>query len=111
MEHVLSVRLLLRLLSEDPALLASDVDREKAEALGSATWAAERGESGRMMALVLESNSPYRYSIISVPLADVANREKLVPQDWIPDPTNLSPQMREYLSPLIGGPQLSYEHL
>jgi len=47
---------------------------------------------------------PYRWDIIAAPLAEVANREKLLPPDFItPDGFGITEAARRYLAPLIVG--------
>jgi 6-phosphofructokinase 1 len=51
-----------------------------------------------------EQDSPYRWSISQVPLADVANQEKAMPADFIAeDGMGITDTCRRYLAPLIQG--------
>jgi len=53
---------------------------------------------------VRKSSKPYRWSIGSVPIAAVANREKMVPRHYITaDGFGITAAGRRYLEPLIGG--------
>ena len=50
------------------------------------------------------SDVPYRWDIIAAPLAEVANREKLLPPDFIrEDGFGITAAARRYLAPLIIG--------
>lgn len=84
--------------------LASRVDLEEAYALGRA--AAERaatGESDVMTCLVRESDDPYAWSVGTTPLAEVANRARTVPDDYIgPDGRSITAAFRRYALPLLG---------
>ena len=61
------------------------------------------GTSGVMVTLVRESNSPYKCSLGTAPLADVANGEKPMPDEFIcPDRLFVTDACLDYLRPLIG---------
>ena len=63
---------------------ASKVDLDEAEALGAAgIEAVLRGETGIMVGIRRLSDTPYTTEICTVPVADVANKVKLVPADMI----------------------------
>ena len=50
------------------------------------------------------SDSPYRWDIIEAPLSEVANREKLLPPEFISaDGFGVTEAARRYLVPLIAG--------
>jgi hypothetical protein len=50
------------------------------------------------------SNKPYRWRIGVAHLADIANKEKMMPRDYITaDGFHITPKCRAYLSPLIQG--------
>ena len=50
------------------------------------------------------SDSPYRWDIIEAPLSDVANRERLLPPEFISaDGFGVTEAARRYLVPLIAG--------
>jgi 6-phosphofructokinase 1 len=70
------------------------------------------GETGRMSAIKRLSNNPYRIEFISVPVEEVANKEKKVPLDWITeDGHDVTKDMIEYLKPLIQGEtKIQYEN-
>ena len=85
--------------------IASETDLQQAYAVGRA--AVEFAISGRnavMPAIRRLSDSPYRWDIVAVPLAEVANREKLLPRDFISaDGFGITEAARRYLAPLIVG--------
>jgi len=85
--------------------IASAVDLEQAYALGKkAVDLALEGTSGVMPIIVREQDSPYRWSIDQVPLADVANQEKAMPDAFIrEDGMGITEACRAYLLPLIQG--------
>ena len=85
--------------------IASAVDVEQAYALGkAAVELAISGHNAIMPIIVREQDSPYRWSISHVPLADVANQEKTMPADFIsPDGMGITAACRRYLTPLIQG--------
>ncbi|MCR9192276.1 MAG: 6-phosphofructokinase [Gammaproteobacteria bacterium] len=85
--------------------IASAVDLEQAYALGKkAVDLALEGTSGVMPIIVREQDSPYRWSIDQVPLADVANQEKEMPDNFIrEDGMGITEACRAYLLPLIQG--------
>jgi len=50
------------------------------------------------------SDAPYRWDIIAAPLSEIANREKLLPDDFIgTDGFSITEAARRYLAPLIVG--------
>ncbi|ALM52902.1 6-phosphofructokinase [Halomonas huangheensis] len=85
--------------------LASRTDVEQAYAVGErAVELAVAGENSRMPAIKRVSDNPYRWEIESAPLAEVANREKFMPPDYISeDGFSITDACRAYLSPLIQG--------
>jgi len=57
-----------------------------------------------MPVIVRKSSKPYRWKIGSVSIAEVANREKMVPRNFITaDGFGITAACRRYLEPLIGG--------
>lgn len=95
----------LRVRSEKPGLLGRSCSFavSEADALDSyrcgfdAVRAAERGESGVMIALTPHGGT------CTVPLEDVAGKERLVPGDWIvPSGNGVEPAFLEYVAPLAG---------
>lgn len=85
--------------------IASETDVEQAYAVGrTAVEFAVAGRSAVMTAVRRLSDVPYRWDIIEAPLSDVANKEKLLPPDFIsPDGFGITEAARRYLAPLIVG--------
>jgi 6-phosphofructokinase 1 len=85
--------------------IASQVDVDQAYAVGrAAVELALKGENAVMPAIVRKSDRPYRWSISKAPLAEVANREKMMPRNFITaDGFGITPAARRYLAPLIRG--------
>jgi 6-phosphofructokinase 1 len=85
--------------------IASRVDVEQAYAVGkAAVELAVRGVNAVMPTIVRRSNRPYRWGIGHVPLAEVANREKKLPPEYIrADGFGITAACRRYLEPLIAG--------
>jgi len=85
--------------------IASSVDVEQAYALGkAAVELAIAGHNAVMPIIVREQDSPYRWSIGHVPLAEVANQEKTMPAEFIrADGMGITDACRRYLAPLIQG--------
>ncbi|GAB4545084.1 MAG: 6-phosphofructokinase [Anaerolineae bacterium] len=93
--------------------LASPVDLEGAYQVGrAAVKAAVSGQSGNMIALVRLSSSPYRFKTGTVPLSEVANRERPLPAEYIDGRTGeITAAFVEYARPLIGDPLPPYVRL
>jgi 6-phosphofructokinase 1 len=85
--------------------IAAKTDVEQAYAVGKAAVEfALNGHNAVMPAIVRTSNRPYRWKISMAPLAEVANREKMMPRDFISaDGFGITDACRRYLAPLIGG--------
>jgi 6-phosphofructokinase len=85
--------------------VASKTDVEQAYAVGhAAVRFAMEGHNAVMPTIVRTSNRPYRWKIGMAPLSDVANREKMLPKNFITrDGYGITPACRAYLSPLIQG--------
>ena len=85
--------------------IASKVDVDQAYAVGKAAVEyALKGHNAVMPAIVRTSNRPYKWKIALAPLANVANKEKMLPGDFItPDGFHITPKGRRYLAPLIMG--------
>jgi 6-phosphofructokinase 1 len=79
-------------------------DVEEAIACGRrAVELALAGTSGVMVSIVRESSDPYRWSLGTAPLADVALGAKPMPDVFINESGNfVTPACIEYLKPLIG---------
>lgn len=84
---------------------ASKVDLDEAEALGAAgVEAVLQGKMGVMVGIHRISNAPYVTEIRTTPVADVANKVKLVPQEMISeDGFNVTCAALNYLRPLVAG--------
>src|SRR5271163_4861777 len=85
--------------------IASGTDVQQAYAVGcAAVEFAVAGMSAVMAAIRRLSDAPYRWDIIAAPLSEVANREKLLPPDFISaDGFGITATARRYLAPLIVG--------
>ena len=84
---------------------ASKTDLDQSYAVGKAAVdLALRGENAVMPAIVRTSDKPYRWKIEAVPLAKVANAEKMLPRHFITtDGFGITAAARRYLAPLIKG--------
>jgi len=85
--------------------LASNCDVEQAYAVGqAAVEMALEGKNSVMTAIVRISNNPYKWEISYGELKDVANVEKMMPNNYISsDGFSITDSCREYLLPLIEG--------
>jgi ATP-dependent phosphofructokinase / diphosphate-dependent phosphofructokinase len=85
--------------------IASETDVQQAYAVGrAAVEFAIAGKNAVMTAIRRLSDSPYRWDIIEAPLSEVANREKLLPPEFISaDGFGITAAARRYLAPLIAG--------
>jgi 6-phosphofructokinase len=85
--------------------IASKTDVEQAYAVGKkAVELALSGKSAVMPTITRTSNHPYRWEVGVANLADVANVEKKMPQEFITsDGFGITEACREYLLPLIVG--------
>lgn len=93
------------LLQRCAAHAASGRDIEEALLAGrSGVKAALDGVSGVMIGFKRAEGEPYRCEIIHVPLAETANKEKVVPRAWINEAGNYVTQdFIDYALPLIEG--------
>lgn len=84
---------------------ASKVDLDEAEALGSAgIEAVLQGKTSIMVGIQRTSDTPYATKIRMTPVADVANKVKLVPREMISkDGFNVTDAALTYLRPLVAG--------
>ena len=85
--------------------IASRVDLEQAYAVGrAAVELALAGKNAVMPVIRRKSSKPYRWDISSVAISEVANKEKMVPRNYITeDGFGITAACRNYLAPLIGG--------
>jgi 6-phosphofructokinase 1 len=85
--------------------IASKTDVEQAYAVGrAAVQMALKGHNAVMPTVVRLSSRPYKWKIGQAALADVANREKMMPAEFItPDGFGITEACCRYLLPLIAG--------
>jgi 6-phosphofructokinase len=85
--------------------IASKVDVEQAYAVGrAAVQLALQGRNAVMPVIQRTSDRPYRWKIGVARLEDVANKEKMLPRDFITaDGLHITAKARRYLAPLIKG--------
>jgi len=85
--------------------IASKVDVQQAYAVGkAAVELAIKGRNAVMPIIVRKSNRPYKWTIGVAELKDIANREKMLPRDFITeDGFYITARCRQYLAPLILG--------
>ena len=85
--------------------IASKTDVEQAYALGrAAVELALAGHNAVMPTIVRQSDEPYVWTLGEAPLAEVANRERKMPREFISeDGFGISEAGRRYLQPLIQG--------
>ncbi|HKR36601.1 MAG TPA: 6-phosphofructokinase [Steroidobacteraceae bacterium] len=85
--------------------IASKVDVEQAYAVGkAAVELALKGHNSLMPTIVRTADKPYKWKIGTARLEDVANREKMLPRDYITeDGLHITAKARRYLQPLIKG--------
>lgn len=92
---------------------ASERDIEEAFAAGyEAVKLAERGETGFMPCFKRLSDEPYEIEIVPMPVCDIANYEKTVPDNMIgTDGMSVTADFIKYGRPLISGePERIYEN-
>lgn len=85
--------------------IASQTDVDQAYALGRhAALLAHQGANAVMPTIVRTSDKPYSYTLGQVPLAEVANIEKPMPDAYIADDGfGITDAARTYFAPLIEG--------
>jgi ATP-dependent phosphofructokinase / diphosphate-dependent phosphofructokinase len=88
----------------------SSSDRREAELAGAAAVAlALAGRSDLMVTLTRESEQPYRCGTATAPLADIANLQRLLPDEFIAaDGHSLTAAFERYALPLLGDPLPEY---
>ncbi|MBN2551918.1 MAG: diphosphate--fructose-6-phosphate 1-phosphotransferase [Spirochaetales bacterium] len=81
-----------------------DLDRREAFECGKkAVELATRGTSGVMVSIVRQSSSPYRVAFQTAPLAEVAEKSKPMPREYINGEGNfVTDAFYEYIGPLVG---------
>ena len=94
----------LNILQRCAAHVASGPDRAEAFALGfESVLAAQRGETGRVTAIVSRGEQYYKPQYGTVSVCDVANKIKYVPREWINEEgNNVLPAALDYIKPLLG---------
>ncbi len=92
------------LLGRASAVLVSDTDRlEAREAGAAAVRELSTGNHGFMIGFRRVSNKPYSVQTVRVPLSDVANVERKLPDGYIGDDgMSITPKFAEYCRPLLG---------
>lgn len=87
------------------AHIASKTDVDQAYALGKAAIEyANAGQTNIMLTIKRESSSPYRWSVGTAKLSDVANIEAKMPMDFITDNGfGITEKCREHMLPFIQG--------
>jgi 6-phosphofructokinase 1 len=85
-------------------LCASSVDLAEARESGrAAVRLALAGETDRMVTLVRDGDDPYRSHTDSAPLSRIANRQQLLPDDFLnAQGTSTTEAFRRYARPLLG---------
>ena len=69
-----------------------------------AVKAAIAGENGKMITLVRQEGTQYKYTTVLAELSDAANGKKNVPAEFINDKGNhITDAMRDYVRPLVQG--------
>lgn len=102
----------LNVLQRSAMRSASKTDLDEAFSLGENAFdLALKGETGIMLTIQRDSQSPYVSSISYTDVANIANKEKQIPREWINERGNdVTEEMLAYLRPLIHGePTLIYE--
>lgn len=91
-------------LQRSAAHFASLTDIEEAFNVGaSAVYAANHGETGRVVCMKRLSNSPYTCTYETHDVHAIANIEKKVPLEWITEDNQLKQDAIDYIKPLIQG--------
>jgi 6-phosphofructokinase 1 len=85
--------------------IASKTDALQSYAVGkAAVELAVKGANGVMPIIVRKSSKPYRWAIGVADLEEIANREKMMPRDYITaDGFHITEKCRQYLEPLVQG--------
>ena len=85
-------------------LCVSPVDLSEAEEVGRAAVRLARQDiTGRMVTIVRDIDEPYRSHTASVDLAEIANRQRLMPEEFVTeDRSSVTEAFRSYALPLLG---------
>ena len=103
----------LNLMQRSAGHIVSEVDLNEAKMTGrKAVQCLLEGVTGEFISIVRKSSHPYSIEYISVPISNVANKEKKVPANFVtPDGTDITGEMLEYLKPIIQGEaNIKYEN-
>lgn len=103
----------LNLLQRCSAHIQSSIDINEAKFLGmKGVLGAVEGKSGVMASLKRKKGTEYDVEFEFVPVSKIANKEKKVPENFItPEGNFVTPEMIDYLKPLIQGEQkIIYEN-
>lgn len=95
----------LNVLQRCAAHISSATDVAEAFHLGEkAVDAVLNGHTDEMASIKRVSQNPYRVEYTTVPVSEVANKEKMIPTEWINDAgNNVTEELIAYLQPLIEG--------
>ncbi|NCC42630.1 MAG: 6-phosphofructokinase [Clostridia bacterium] len=95
----------LNLMQRCASHVASAVDIHESKMLGmTACQYALEGNSGLMAAVERTCNEPYQVHFTAIPVSEVSNKEKKVPESFINQAGNdVTEEMMEYLRPLVQG--------
>lgn len=104
----------LNVLQRSAMHIASLQDINEAFEVGAkaVNYAVNNGITAKMVTIIRTNNDPYEYSIDYVDIEKVANKEKLIPTEWIAEKNgDISKQLIDYISPLIyGEPKIKYSN-
>lgn len=95
----------LNLMQRCASHIASETDIQESRMLGmTACQLALEGKSGLMASVERISDAPYQVRFTGIPVCEVSNQEKKVPEDFINAAGNdVTEKMMAYLKPLIQG--------
>jgi 6-phosphofructokinase len=84
----------------------SETDAAEASAVGQeAVRLALSGETDTMAVIQRASDEPYRWTLGTASLAQVANEQRFLPPEMAPEPrSGPTPAFRQYAEPLLGAP-------
>lgn len=103
----------LNVLQRSAMHISSLTDVNEAFELGhKAVEAATKKETSCMLIMNRVSDDPYKISIKTAPISQIANAEKSIPLDWInEDGNDITDKLVTYLRPLIvGEPKIHYKN-
>ena len=85
--------------------MMSAADQQEAVMAGKfGVQAALKGETGKMISFVRESNAPYKLVCGLEDVNEICNKEKGVPLEWITEGgSDIGPEFVEYAAPLVQG--------